>query len=152
MNFNLVFAPSTQPIMPSSISQRHTLDNKEYMCGIFVDLQKVFYTVNHSILLHKNYPCMVFVELLTIGLNHIYPIDPNLSQFLVMNLKHFLNHMEFRRVLYLVPLIYLNDLNKAIKHSRVYHFADDTNLLNVSSSPKQMQKRINFDTLSIAAC
>ena len=29
--------------------------------------------------------------------------------------------------------------------SRVYHFADDTNLLNISNSPKQMQKQVNID-------
>ena len=27
----------------------------------------------------------------------------------------------------------------------MYHFADDTNLLNVSNSPKQMQKQVNID-------
>ena len=27
----------------------------------------------------------------------------------------------------------------------MYHFADDTNLLNISNSPKQMQKRVNID-------
>ena len=45
----------------------------------------------------------------------------------------------------LLFLIYINDLHRAIKHSRVYHFADDTNLLNISDSPKQMQKRVNID-------
>ena len=27
----------------------------------------------------------------------------------------------------------------------VYHFADDTNLLNINSSPKQLQKHLNID-------
>ena len=42
-------------------------------------------------------------------------------------------------------LIYINNLYKAIHYSHVYHFADDTNLLNISNSPKQLQKQINID-------
>ena len=33
----------------------------------------------------------------------------------------------------LLFLIYINDLNQAIKFSRVHHFADDTNLLFVDN-------------------
>ena len=29
-------------------------------------------------------------------------------------------------------LLYINDLHKYIKHSTTYHFADDTNLLNIT--------------------
>ena len=32
---------------------RKALDNKNYACGVFVDLQKAFDTVNHNILLKK---------------------------------------------------------------------------------------------------
>ena len=39
--------------------------------------------------------------------------------------------------------IYINDLNVAIKHCKVHHFADDTNLLNINKSPKH--KFINID-------
>jgi hypothetical protein len=45
----------------------------------------------------------------------------------------------------LLFLIYINDLHVAIKHSKVYHFADDTNLLNIGKSPQKMQKEINAD-------
>ena len=38
----------------------------------------------------------------------------------------------------LLFLIYLNDLHQAIKFSKVYHFADDTNLLNISDKPSQL--------------
>ena len=43
------------------------------------------------------------------------------------------------------PLIYINDLNQAIKFSRVHHFADDTNLLLVDNSLKKINKRIYHD-------
>ena len=45
----------------------------------------------------------------------------------------------------LLFLIYINDLHKAIKYSTVRHFADDTNLLIKSRSPKQLQKHLNLD-------
>ena len=32
---------------------RKTLDSKKYGCGIFIDLQKAFDTVNHGILIDK---------------------------------------------------------------------------------------------------
>ena len=45
----------------------------------------------------------------------------------------------------LLFLLYINDLYTAIKHSKVFHFADDTNLLHISKSPKKLQKQLNFD-------
>ena len=42
-------------------------------------------------------------------------------------------------------LIYINDLNKAIKYSDVRHFADDTNLLLSDKSLKKINKYINHD-------
>ena len=45
----------------------------------------------------------------------------------------------------LLFLLYINDLHNALKYSSVYHFADDTNLLKIRSSPKQLQKHINID-------
>ena len=45
----------------------------------------------------------------------------------------------------LLFLLYINDLHEAIKNSSVYHFADDTNLLNINTSPKKIQKQINLD-------
>ena len=45
----------------------------------------------------------------------------------------------------LLFLIYINDLHKSILHSKVYHFADDTNLLHISSSYKKLQNNPNFD-------
>ena len=39
----------------------------------------------------------------------------------------------------LLFLIYINDLNQAIKFCKVHHFADDTNLLCLSNSIKKLQ-------------
>ena len=42
-------------------------------------------------------------------------------------------------------LIYINDLNQAIKFCKVHHFADDTNLLGLSNSIKKLNKLVNAD-------
>ena len=126
---------------------RQALDSKNYVCGIFVDLQKAFDTVNHSILLRK----LSTYGIRGLAYDWINSYLSNRSQF-VSILGY---ESETRSQPHGVPqgsvlgpllfLIYINDLNRAIQYSRVYHFADDTNLLNIASSPKQMQKRINFD-------
>ena len=44
---------TTHALINLSESIRQTLDEGSFGCGIFVDLQKVFDTINHKILLHK---------------------------------------------------------------------------------------------------
>ena len=38
-------------------------------------------------------------------------------------------------------LIYINDLHNEIKYTKVYHFADDTNILQIEKSLRKKQKR-----------
>ena len=48
----------------------------------------------------------------------------------------------------LVPLLfllYINDLNHAIKFCKFHHFADDTNLVHFSKSINKLNKYINID-------
>ena len=45
----------------------------------------------------------------------------------------------------LLFLIYINDLNTCISNSKVYHFADDTNLLLINSYIKGLQENIIYD-------
>ena len=45
----------------------------------------------------------------------------------------------------LLFLIYINDLNNAILHSMVHHFADDTNITFSHKSLKKLNKFINHD-------
>ena len=44
-------------------------------------------------------------------------------------------------------LIYINDLQKAIKYSTTRHFADDTNLLIKNNSLKQLKKAVKLRKL-----
>ena len=43
-------------------------------------------------------------------------------------------------------LLYINDLHTAIKFCKVHHFADDTYLLHISKSIKELNKFVNFQT------
>ena len=45
----------------------------------------------------------------------------------------------------LLLLIYINDLNHAIKFCEVHHFTDDTNLVHFSKSVNKLNKNINID-------
>ena len=52
----------------------------------------------------------------------------------------------FLKVLSLDFLLYINDLNQAIKtFNKVHHFADDTNLLYLGNSIKKLNKLVNID-------
>ena len=130
---------------------RSALDSGKVTCGIFIDLQKAFDTVNHEILLKK--------------LDHygfrgrIY--DWFRSYLCERNQKVTINgYVSDNRVIYhgvpqgsvLVPilfLLYINDLHTCIKHSSTLHFADDTNLLNVSSNYKTLTKEINKPEITV---
>ena len=45
----------------------------------------------------------------------------------------------------LLILLYINDLNQAVKICKVYHFADDTDLLCLSNSIEKLNKLVNAD-------
>ena len=45
----------------------------------------------------------------------------------------------------LLLLLYINNLNQAIKFCKVHHFADDTNLLCLSNSIKKLNKLVKAD-------
>ena len=51
----------------------------------------------------------------------------------------------------LLFLIYINDLNQAIKFSGVHHLADDTNLLLVDNSLNKINKHINHNLKFLTA-
>ena len=110
-------------------------------------LKKTFDTVNHNILLSKL---------------HHYGIRGKVNDWF----KSFLvNRSQYtsindanstsEKVMYGVPqgsvlgpllfIIFINDLHVSIKNSKVHHFAEDTNLLLINKSLKQINKLINHD-------
>ena len=45
----------------------------------------------------------------------------------------------------LLFLVYINDLNQALKFCKVHHFADDTNLIHFSQFVYRLNKYVNLD-------
>ena len=139
---------STEHALMSITEQfKSNFASKSYSCGIFVDLEKAFDTVNHQILISK----LKYYGLSETSLKWFTSYLSNRLQ------KVFLNGEVSRldKVVCGVPqgsnlgpllfLIYINDMNKAIKHSSVYHFADDTNLLYSHKNPKTLKNKVNQD-------
>ena len=126
---------------------RQTIDKNEFACGIFIDLQKAFDTVDHKILLNK----LEHYGIRGIANKWFSSYLTNRKQFVsIMGHDSTIADIEFGvpqgSVLGpLLFLIYINDLNLAMKYSKTRHFADDTNLLIRNAHLKQLQKQLNKD-------
>ena len=126
---------------------RVALDTGNFACGIFVDFQKAFDTVDHEILLKK----LEYYGVRGVANNWFKSYLTNRKQFVSINGFD----STYKPMKYGVPqgsvlgpllfLIYINDLHKAIKFSVTHHFADDTSLLYVNKSIKNIQRRVNLD-------
>ena len=104
------------------------LDDGNFACGIFVDLQKAFNTMDHSIPLSKLYhygrhglPNKWFESHLA---DHKQFVSVNGFESSTSSITCGVPQGSVLRPL--LFLIYINDLHVAIKHCKVHHFADDT--------------------------
>ena len=126
---------------------RKCLDNGEYACGVFVDLQKAFDTVNHNILLNK----LEHYGVRGVALNWFRSYLHDRKQFVSIlgfdsDVKTIQHGVPQGSVLGpLLFLVYINDLCTAMRYCKIFHFADDTNLLNTNNSLLQIQKQVNRD-------
>ena len=109
---------------------REALDKKQFACGIFIDLQKAFDTVNHDILLDKlNYfgvkgTSNMWSETF-LKERYQYTTIKEYSSDKLISTHGVAQESVLGRLLF---LLFINDLHKAIIHSSIHHFADDTNL------------------------
>ena len=126
---------------------RSLLDKGEYVCGIFVDLEKAFDTVHHDILCEKL---------------EFYGLRGNVNKLIksyLSNRKQFVSingyDSEVKDVTCGVPqgsslgpllfLLYINDLRLCLSETSCGHFADDTFIVFNSKKPKTIETVINFE-------
>ena len=126
---------------------RKVLDDRSIGCGVFVNSQKAFDTVDHQILLAK--------------LNHYGTrgVSNDWFKFYLSNRNQYISINDFdsgltiincgvpqESVLGLLLLfLYINGLNQAINFCKVHYFSDDTNLLCLISSIKKLHNLVNGD-------
>ena len=126
---------------------REAIDSDNFACGVFIDLQKAFDTVEHSILLKK----LNYYGIRGLTNNWFRSYITNRSQHVTIQNKTSLD----TNIIHGVPqgsvlgpllfLIYINDLHTTIAHSKTYHFADDTSLIYSNKSLKKINKHVNHD-------
>ena len=138
---------TTHALIDLTEDVRKAIDNNTFSCGVFIDLQKAFDTVDHNILLKK----LEHYGIRGIANDWFNSYLKNRNQYVSIsgyesNILNINFGVPQGSVLGpLLFLIYINDLNKAIKYSKTRHFADDTNLLIRNKSLKQLQKHMNYD-------
>ena len=132
---------------------RYAIDNNEFACGIFIDLQKAFDTVDHHILLKK----LQHYGIRGIANSWFKSYLSNRKQSVCIS-GYF---SELKTILHGVPqgsvlgpllfLLYINDLPNAISNSDTFLFADDTGLFFCNKDLKVMEYKVNQDLNSLVS-
>ena len=143
---------STQHSILDIINEiQSNMANKLYTCGIFIDLQKAFDTVNYSILLKKLQHYGIrgvvndwFSSYLS-GRMQTTQIGQNISAkeetLCGVPLGSILGPLLF--------LIYINDIYNSSEKLKFYLFADDTNLIYADKNLKSLEIVVNTELSKI---
>ena len=124
---------------------KHSIDNGRIGCGVFLDLQKAFDTVNHTILLQKLEHYGIRGNVLSWFQSYL----TGRSQYVSVN-----GHVSTTLPIVcgvpqgsvlgpLLFLIYVNDLASVSKVLKFYLFADDTSIYFDSNDLFTLQKVVN---------
>ena len=126
---------------------KKSIDEGKLTCGVFIDLQKAFDTVDHEILLKK----LETYGFRGLANNWFSSYLSKRKQYVHISGKD----SDYREIKHGVPqgsvlgpilfLLYINDLSNAIIYCRIYNFADDTAILYTEEDPRRLKKRVNID-------
>ena len=129
-----------------------SVDNKEFGCGIFIDLKKAFDTVNHSILLLKLYHYGVRGKAYEWFQSYL----SNRKQFVCVN-GHDSDSLSLTcgvpqgSVLGPLPfLLYVNDLPNTSSLLTFHLFADDTNIYYSCKNLDDLESKLNHELKVVA--
>ena len=144
LQFGLHLNLSTNNALLSIIENIQTdLDNGDFAAGVFIDLKKAFDTVDHDILLKK----LEYYGVRGLLKDWFQSYLKNRKQFVSVNnstsnTKEITTGVPQGSVLgpLLFLLYYINDLHKSVKHSKTYHFADNTNIMQSNKSLDVLSK------------
>ena len=129
---------------------KNLLDSGNIVCGVFIDLEKAFDTVNHEIL------CQKLIYYGFRGKSQLL-----IKSFLSNNRKQYVSINDFNSdnqdITCGVPqgsnlgpllfLLYINDFRFSLCQSNSNHFADDTCILFSSSKLKTIDSILNYDLI-----
>ena len=146
MQFGFRTGHSTEHALVSLTERiKSTLDNGRFGCGIFIDLQKAFDTVNHDILLKK----LEHHGIRGAALNWFHSYLGNRKQYVSVNG----NSSSLCDITCGVPqgsvlgpllfLIYINDLPNSSRFFSFFLFADDTNIYCESDDLALLTRKVN---------
>ena len=123
---------------------KYLIDSGNYVCGVFVDLEKAFGIVNHSILCEK----LKYDGLHGNVNNLIKSYLANRKQFVSINgfdseLGHLLCGVP--RVLLWGHLIYINDFRACLNNAQSGHSIDDTYIMFGSEKLTTIETVVNYE-------
>ena len=138
---------TTYALISLTESINNFLDKKEIVCGIFIDLEKAFDTVNHSILYDKlNYYGFrgKFNDLIKSYLTKRKQ-SVSINGYDSTNLDITCGVPQGSTLGPLLFLLYINDLQHSLKFAKLSHFADDTCLTYSNKNANTLETNLNHD-------
>lgn len=143
---------STQLAIIDIVDKIHkNMDNKEYTCGVFIDLKKAFDTVDHSILLSKLYHYGmrgIIYEWFTSYLSdrsQTTAIGDYISK--KENCSHGVPQGSVLGPL--LFLLYINDISSSSNKLNFYLFADDTSMLYSHRNLRALEQNVNAELKNV---